>query len=224
MNLAVNDRIGINYWLVNGANQTEDFNGFKDQLVGFTAQPHKSVTWQFNYFLGQEHPDVRYFLNGAPPGLPTQQGVPFQPIVQPPTGRLHIFDTYATWHASPKLTFAGEFDWVLQRLFKSSLPDHTAGGAAYVRYQFTPRVALAGRAEYLTDRGGLFSGATQALKEATITADYKFAEGFLMRGEWRRDASNQPFFFSDTPGLLKKRQDTALVGLIWWFGAKDGAW
>ena len=52
MSLAVNDWHGINYWLVNGVNQAEDFNGLKDQLFGFTAQLHKSVTWQFNYFLG----------------------------------------------------------------------------------------------------------------------------------------------------------------------------
>jgi hypothetical protein len=41
------------------------------------------------------------------------------------------------------------------------------------------------RAEYLSDRGGgLFSNATQALKETTFTTEFKVAEGFLMRGEF----------------------------------------
>ena len=60
------------------------------------------------------------------------------------------------------------------------------GGAAYFRHQFTPKLAVAGRGEYLSDRGGLFSGATQRLKEITMTGEYKFAEGFMMRGEYRR--------------------------------------
>jgi hypothetical protein len=67
------------------------------------------------------------------------------------------------------------------------------------------------------------SGVTQVLKETTLTADYKLAEGFLMRGEWRRDFSNRPFFLTNTPGALKKDQNTATLGLIWWFG-KEGSW
>jgi hypothetical protein len=45
-----------------------------------------------------------------------------------------------------------------------------------------------------SDRGGLFSGLTQALKENTVTFDYSLADGFLMRYEWRRDFSNKPSF------------------------------
>jgi hypothetical protein len=42
-------------------------------------------------------------------------------------------------------------------------------------------MASAGRTEYLSDRGGLFSGMTQALKEFTGTYEYKFGEEFLAR-------------------------------------------
>jgi hypothetical protein len=83
---------------------------------------------------------------------------------------------------------------------------------------------LAGRAEYFSDRGGLFSGVTQALKETTFTAEYKFDESLLMRADWRRDSSNQPFFLTRTPGALKKEQNTATLGLVWWFGRKQGGW
>jgi hypothetical protein len=98
------------------------------------------------------------------------------------------------------------------------------GGAAYARYEFSPRFAVAARAEYLSDRGGMFSGLTQALKETTGTFDYKLREGFLMRYEWRRDFSNRPSFLTDTQGLLSKEQTTASVGLLWWWGQKEGAW
>jgi hypothetical protein len=99
-----------------------------------------------------------------------------------------------------------------------------SGGAAYARYQLTPKSAIAGRGEYLSDRGGLFSGITQALKETTFTYEYRFADGFLARTEWRRDFSNQPFFLTELPSVLKKEQNTATLGLIWWFGGKQGSW
>jgi len=63
----------------------------------------------------------------------------------------------------------------------------------------------------MSDRGGLFSGVSQAL-------------GFLMRYEWRRDFSNQPSFLSDVQGVLKKQQTTATLGMVWWWGRKQGSW
>lgn len=225
VNYKVNDALALNYWIVNGTQQTEPFSGHKDQLFGLAIQPHKTVSWTVNYYLGQDHPDVIYFPNGgAPPGLPTEQGIPFEPIPNAPKGKLHIFDSYATWQYSPKLTFAAEADYLLERLQTYSPPSHVDGGALYTHYQLSPRIALAGRAEYLSDCGGLFSGVTQALKETTFTTEYRLAAGFIVRIEWRRDFSNHPYFLTDTLGILKTEQNTATMGLVWWYGGKEGAW
>jgi len=225
VNYKVNDALALNYWIVNGTQQTEPFSGFKDQLFGLAIQPHKNVSWTVNYYLGQDHPDVVYFPNGgAPSNLPTEQGLPFEPIPDAPKGKLHIFDSYATWQYSPKLMFAAETDYVVERLQTYSPPSHTDGGALYARYQLSPRIALAGRAEYLSDRGGLFSGVTQALKENTLTTEYRLANGFIVRIEWRRDFSNHPYFLTDMLGVLKKEQNTATMGLVWWYGGKEGTW
>ncbi len=218
----VNDSLALNYWVVNGTQWTEAFNGFKDQLFGFTLQPHKKVGWTVNYYLGQEHADVRFLPNSTDTSLPTLQGLPFQPILNPPQGKLHIFDSYATLQATPKLSFALEADYVVQRDQSYSSPSHALGGAAYMRYQLTPKLALGARTEYVSDRGGLFTGATQAIRENTVTFDHKLAEGFLMRAEWRRDSSNHPYFLTDTLGILKKEQNTVTLGLMWWFGGKQG--
>jgi len=134
---------------------------------------------------------------------------------------LQIFDRYVTWNANPKLTLTAEGDYVVQHQTAGA---HVSAAATYARYEFTPKFALAGRREYFNDIGGLFSGTTQALKETTLTADYLFTEGFLMRTEWRRDFSNQPFFLTDSLDVLKREQNTATLGLIWWFGRKQGAW
>jgi Putative beta-barrel porin-2, OmpL-like. bbp2 len=224
----LNDQLTLNYWLVNGTNQAEATNGFKDELFGFTATPRETVTWNVNYYLGQEHPD-RVPVTASGP-IPVQPGLNFTAIRPAPDGKLHIFDSYVSWQAAPKLTVALEGDYVIQRLWRtsspgrSSAPSHTIGGAAYARYEFTSKIVVGGRAEYLSDRGGLFSGLTQALKETTATFDYKFAEGFLMRYEWRRDFSNQPSFFTARDGVLSKEQQTATVGVIWWVGRKEGVW
>lgn len=224
----ITDRFTFNYWVVNGTNQVEATNGFKDELFGFVAKPSKKVVWTMNYYLGQEHPDRTVVATTSP--IPVQPGLSFAAIRPAPNGRTHIFDSYVTWQATSKLSFALEGDYFIQRLWKneapgqSSAPSHVTGGAAYVRYQFSPKIAFATRTEYLSDRGGLFSGLTQALKENTVTFDYRLANGFLMRYEWRRDLSNQPSFLTDVQNVLSKDQTTATVGLIWWWGRKEGSW
>ncbi len=223
-NYAINDKFNITHYLVNGIGQSEDFNGFKSQAILLNIKPAKSVSWNVNYYTGLEGRDSVPALNPGFAPVPTQPGLPIEVIKPAPRGRTHIIDTYASFSATDKLTFAGQFDYVISRAQTYSPPSHVTGGAAYARYQLTPKFALAGRAEYFSDRGGLFSGVTQALKETTLTAEYKFDEGLLMRAEWRRDFSNQPFFLTSDPGRLKKEQNTATLGLVWWFGRKTGSW
>jgi hypothetical protein len=220
----VNDKLAVMYHLINGAQQSEDFNHFKSQHVALILTPTKRVTWQVNYYAGREQRDVAANLNPTFPSLPTQPGLPTEIIRPAPRGRFHVLDTYATFNVTDNLTFAGEVDYVINRVDEFSAPSRVTGGAAYARYQFTPTFAIAARGEYMSDRGGLFSGLTQALKETTLTADFRLADGFLLRGEWRRDFSNQEFFLTDTPGIRKSEQNTATVGLIWWFGRKQGGW
>jgi hypothetical protein len=220
----VNNKLNVTYWLVNGINQSEDFNGFKSQALLLNIKPAKSISWNINYYTGIEGEAVVQLLNPGRPTLPTQPGLSTQSVAPAPRGREHIFDSYVAWTATSKLTLAAEADYVINRLQTFSAPVHVTGGALYARYQFTRDFALAGRAEYLSDRGGLFSGVTQALKETTLTAEYKVAEGFLVRGEWRRDFSNQPFFLTQASGVLSPQQNTATLGLVWWFGRKLGSW
>jgi hypothetical protein len=220
----VNDKFAVMYHLVNGAQQSEDFNHFKSLHVALIITPTKRVTWQVNYYAGREQRDVVAILNPTFPALPTQPGLPTEIIRPAPRGRFHVLDTYATFNVTDNLTLAGEVDYVINRVDEFSAPSRVTGGALYARYQFTPVFAIAARGEYLSDRGGLFSGLTQALKETTLTADFRVADGFLLRGEWRRDFSNQEFFLTDTPGIRKTEQNTATVGLIWWFGRKQGGW
>ena len=222
----INDKLTATWLLVNGSNQMEDFNGFKSNHLMLTTALTKNLSWTASYYFGEENRDLVQpaVVSNLPPSLPTQPGLSIEPLRRRQDGRTHIADTYFTWNATPKLSLVGEGDYIVSRLYSNSYPAHAAGGAGYFKYQFVPAFSLAGRFEYVSDRGGYFSGATQALKEGTITATYQPADGFQMRWEFRRDYSNRPFFLTHTPGLLKRDQNTALLGVLWWFGGKQGSW
>lgn len=223
-NYNVTPKLNVAYWLVNGANDTEDLNGFKSQGFLFTLKPASTLTWNVNYYFGQEARDVQPSLNPGLPTSPTQPGLPTQNIFPAPNGREHIFDTYATWNATPRLTVIGEADYVLNRTVTEQQPGRVVIGGATAKYALPRNWNVGARAEYFDDRGGLLSGTAQALKEVTFVADHTFTPGFLARAEYRRDFSNQRFFLTDTAGVLSHEQTTATLGLVYWWGTKQGSW
>lgn len=216
-------KVNFTYWLVNGIQQTEDFNGFKSQGFIFTLKPASTLTWNVDYYFGQEARDVLPTGTGLSGNLP-QPGLPTTSINPAPNGRTHIFDTYATWQATPKLKLVGEADFVVARNVPEQQPGRVAIGEFAFQYATSERTHVGGRAEYFDDRSGLFSGTSQALKEVTFVADHLFAPGFLARAEYRRDFSNQHYFLTDTAGALVPAQTTATLGLVYWWGTKQGSW
>jgi putative OmpL-like beta-barrel porin-2 len=223
----VNDVLAVNLWITNGTQQTEAFNNYKDQLLGVVLTPTPAITWTINHYQGQEHPDVVYLQNPTAAQLsllPNQQGTAILPIPNAPDGKLQISDTYLSWQVTKSLILEAEADYVQERLYSYSTPQRVEGGALYAGYQISPQFAVAMRAEYLADIGGLFSDTTQYLKEGTVTFDYRPVDGFLLRGEFRRDESNQHYFLGNTLGVLQLAQPTIGFGVVWWFGQKEGSW
>lgn len=223
-NYNLTPKVNFAYWLVNGAQQTEDFNGFKSQGFLFTLEPAKALTWNLNYYFGEEARDVQPTLYPGIPTAPTQPGLPTANINPAPNGREHIFDTYAKWQATKNLQLVGEADYVIDRNYAEEAPGKVALGAFEFQYALPREWHVGGRAEYLDDRSGLFSGTSQALKEVTFVTDHLLAPGFLARAEYRRDFSNRRFFLTDTSGFLAPAQTTATLGLVYWWGTKQGSW
>jgi putative OmpL-like beta-barrel porin-2 len=202
--LPVTEKVSVLYMLSNGIQQTEDFNDFKSSHFAAIVKPTPKVTWVGNYYVGQEQPD-----GGEPGG---------------PDGVFKVFDTNVAVAATPALSVALDFNYVTNEINRSDPSLSLQGTGAYARYQVTPASSLGIRYERLDDEG-LFGGIDQVLQEATVTGEYKLAEGFLARAEFRRDWSNQRFF----PGRLGARdprdhQNTLLIGGVWWFGNKQGGW
>lgn len=203
LSLPVSDQVTLMYMLTNGIQQTEDFNDFKSHHFSAVVKPTGSVTWTTNYYFGQEQPD-----GGEPEG---------------PDGFFRVFDSYVAYTATPELSFGLDVNYVTNEVNSADDALALQGTGLYARYQLSAPAALAVRYERLDDEG-LFGGIDQVLHELTATAEYKFADGFLVRAEFRRDWSNESFFTGPRPGELRDYQNTALVGLVWWFGNKSGAW
>ena len=223
-NYSLSPRLNLAYWLVNGSNDTEDLNGFKSQAFLFTIKPHPTLSWNVNYYFGQEARDVPLTINPGLPTSPTQPGLPAGNISPAPNGREHIFDTYATWNALSKLTLVPEADFVINRNLAEQRPNRVVIASLMAKYVLPHNSGAGVRFEYLDDRGGLFSGSTQALKEGTFVLDHLVTPTFLIRTEYRRDFSNQRFFLTQTSGVLSESQTTATMGLVYWWGNKQGVW
>ena len=203
LSLPVSDRVTVMYMLTNGIQQTEDFNDFKSNHFAAIVKPHEKVTWTTSYYFGQEQPD-----GGAPVG---------------PDGFFRVFDSYATVVVSPKVSIGADVNFVSNDVNKSDPSVSLQGLGLYGRYQATAPAALSVRYERLDDEG-LFGGIDQVLQEFTGTAEYKAADGFLVRAEFRRDWSNVSFFPGPEPGEVRAHQNTLLVGLVFTVGNKAGAW
>ena len=203
LTLPVSDKVILMYALTNGIQQTEDFNTFKSSHVTAIIKPVSSLAWTTSYYAGREQPD-----GGLPDG---------------PDGVFRVIDSYVTYTASPKLTLGVDANYVTNEVRKADESISLQGTGAYARYQVSAPAAVSLRYERLDDEG-LFGGIEQVLQEFTATFEHKFADGFLARAEFRRDWSNVRFFPGSRSGNLRRHQNTALVGLVWWFGNKSGAW
>jgi len=188
--------------LLNGWNDTEDNNSGK--TVGLTGTfTTKKLAWSNNYYGGPENSNTN-------------------------TGWRHLYDTTLLLTPNSMLNAYINFDYGQNRsgIAGAAFTSKWYGIAGALHVQATPKWAFTPRLEWFKDRDGFSTGLAQDLKEFTATGEYKMAEGLLARLEYRRDWSNQPFFFrgsavNGTTGFgTYKNQDTLSLGVLAFFGPK----
>jgi hypothetical protein len=159
-------------------------------MGNFTGGP---VTWSNNYYAGPEKPGTNQ-------------------------GWRHLYDTTLLVSGS-KAGFYLNYDYGVDKI-------PTGGGnvwygiAGAARFALTDHFAISPRLEWFKDRDGFATGTAQTLKEFTLTGEYKMTHGVLGRLEYRRDWSDKPFFDRGATTGVFKHQDTALVGVVAYFGPK----
>lgn len=182
------DKFSAGLHLVNGWNSVVDNNSQK--TVGFQAvvKPTSSFSFIQNYMVGAE---------GAVP-----------------ENRRHLSDSIMTANYK-RLSLMANYDYGTDK-------DATGrkvvwrGIAGYGRVNVTDRFKFGGRLEWYDDVNGFTTGTAQELTEGTLTAELKIRNNLLMRGEWRRDVSNVPFF--DTSTGFEDSQDTLTLGFVYVIG------
>jgi hypothetical protein len=178
--------------VVNGWNNVEDNNTGKTLgLVGnFTSS---KVSWMNDYYTGPENTGTN-------------------------TGWRNLYDTTLLFTPSGKVNAYLNFDYA-----KQNNADGTSaiwkGIAGAAKFQLNDRFAITPRLEWFKDVNGFSTGVAQTVKEVTITAEAKAAQGILARLEYRYDWSDQPFFQTGATGAAD-HQSTVSLGLIAFFGPK----
>jgi hypothetical protein len=179
--------------VVNGWNDVEDNNSGKTiGVTGVLTKPKYAVN--VNYYVGPEKPNSN-------------------------KGYRNLIDSELWLYPTSKVSVYLNYDYAQERSLTNVL-DHYQGFAGAARFQLTKTIAVAPRAEIFNDPEGFSTGTPQQLEEFTVTGEYKIAEGFLSRLEYRRDHSDQFFFQRGTTPNGSQNQSTLLVGMVVYYGPK----
>jgi Putative beta-barrel porin-2, OmpL-like. bbp2 len=189
---AVNDKVSVTGYLVNGWNNAVDNNTGKTIGGQVIYKPTGSLAIIENYTGGPEQTDDNDDWR-------------------------HLSDTIVTYTVNKQVSVAANYDYAQDKVAGATVK--WQGIAGYLRYQANDWFALSPRFEYFNDEDGFETGAVQKVKEATVTAEFKHKDGIIMRLEYRGDFSNTPFFTKKVAEAVKS-QNTFTVGVIYAFSTK----
>ncbi len=161
-----------------------------------------AATWRGT---GDESTEVALVYAAGPERAPTQLANPTESFRQE-------VDAYVSTSIWDRVDVAATFDYGR---------DARAGGvtwwgvSGYLRYRFTPWLALAIRGEYLSDADGFLTGTSQRLTGLTSTLQVQDTLGpFHLFGwlEYRHDGSDVPVFPTYATQLVLHQDTLALAG------------
>lgn len=188
--------------LVNGWNDIATSNG--GTTVGVTSALTKTkYTWSANLYTGPQNFNTQHGYRNL---IDTT-------LLLTPNSKFNAYLNYDYGQNRDGLYNVGGETYGDKYLY------HWQGGAVAAHEQITAKAALAARLEYFSDRNGYMTGTAQAVKEGTITYEYKWVEGLLARFEYRRDWSNVNFFHKGDSNLVEA-QSTLTAGFVAFFGPK----
>jgi hypothetical protein len=182
------DIIAVTGYLVNGWDNTDDNNTGKSYGLSVAITPMEQVSMNFNFMYGPEQASNN-------------------------SNNRFIFDWVGTIKPIKNLSLILNTDYGIEQ------KDANAGGrdslwagiAGIVKYDFTDLFGLAVRGEYFNDQDGARTGTPQALREFTVTPEFRVAKGLIVRPEFRYDISDQNSFNNSKA----KSQFTFALGVMY---------
>jgi hypothetical protein len=190
---APNDKMTVTGFVFNGWNNSVDNNPAKSVGLLVTGKPSADLTISGNYIGGPEAT-----------GDPT------------PAGWRNLFDAVISYNVNKTTSVALNYD-----IAKDKAADAIWQGAAvYLKFQANGWFAIVPRYEFLKDKDGFTTGASQNVQEFTLTTEFKHKDGFMMRVEYRGDFSNLDGYFLKNVSEGAKNQNTLTVGWVYAFSSK----
>lgn len=201
---AFNDKAALTGFLVNGwdnafENNVGDNDG-KTVGVQLALTPSKKFALTQTFMAGPEAPLANV------------------PDVSSRNNWRQIADTVATVYVTDKFTLLGNFVHGRDG-DDNGVRGQWTGFAGYFKYAFNDKAAFSPRFEVLRDRDGLRTGTAQTVKDITLTQEFKLANNFISRFEYRRDFSNKKFF-SNSAGAARDNQNTFTIGLSYFITSR----
>ncbi len=200
---AVNDKVSLTGFLVNGWNDVIDNNADKTVGGSISYKPNAKAGLIVNYMVGKEQP------------------------ADADGGTRNVVDVVFSYAANAKTSLLFNYDYGHDNITTTGPADEALhNGVAWqgiafgLKYQANDKWAFSPRYEYYNDADGFSTGTEQNLQEITLTGEYKTPVGLLARFEFRSDFSNKEFFVKDS-GATTKTQPTVSVSLIYAFSSKQ---
>ena len=195
----VSDAVSLIGGVNNGWDQATDVNSQKTIELGAALNPAKSFALTAQFYSGAE------------------QGNPGQG-----QGTRNLLDLVGTFTVSDSLNFVLNYDYGSQEnAVVAGAKAKWNGLAGYANYQINDLWRVSGRAEIFKDTDGYRTGVNlntggQKWKEVTLTVGYAPTKSTELRGEVRRDASDQAAFgYND--GIARKAQSSLGLEAIYKF-------
>jgi hypothetical protein len=191
--------------VVQGWNNIFDNNSGK--TIGITGvYAKKYYTWSANYYVGPENNNTNF-------------------------GKRNLIDTTLLLTPTGKINAYLNYDYGQNRNATYSLAGvgtgtadlaHWQGFAGAAHGQLTSKLTATFRGEYyfFSDPAGVKGYIPTKLTEETLTGDYLFYPGILLRAEYRHDGSNLPVFDKNKAPASATGQNTFDIALIFSFGPK----
>jgi len=132
------------------------------------------------------------------------QGEEYSGTAADTLGSRKLLDLVATFNVNDNLNFVLNYDNGQQERAVTAGTAKWDGIAVYGNYKLNDTWRTSVRAENFKDKDGFRTGTVQKLKEVTLTVGYAPAKNAELRGEVRRDTSDQTVFTEG--GTAKKNQ------------------
>lgn len=187
----INDKVSLGGLIVNGWNATGDNNSGKTFGVSATIKPTSKVTFIQNFLIGPEQTGNSDDIR-------------------------KLSDTNLAVTLTDKVSTALNYYYGADEVAGSGVS--WQGLALYLKAQVNDVFAIAPRFEVYDDKDGFITAAQQALKEFTLTGEFKHPGGLLFRVEYRRDWSDADFFIKN--GSPTDHQDSFALAWVYSFSSK----